>query len=93
MEIQELEGVHSAYVVGVPDPERGQMLVAAVVPREGVTLDFNRIQEILRRRLSTYKVPRAYFSITRAEVPLLHSNKVARRQLQAWIAVKLGRNA
>ena len=92
MEIQELEGVHSAYVVGVPDPERGQMLVATVVPREGATLDFGQIQEALRQRLSGYKVPRAYFSITREEVPLLHSNKVARRQLQAWVANKLGRS-
>jgi acyl-CoA synthetase (AMP-forming)/AMP-acid ligase II len=90
MEMQELEGVHSAYVVGVPDRERGQMLVAAVVPREGATLDFGQIQETLRQRLSSYKVPRAYLSIARDEVPLLHSNKVARRQLQAWVANKLG---
>ena len=34
MEIQALEGVHSAYVLGIPDPERGQLLVAAVVPRD-----------------------------------------------------------
>ncbi len=90
MEMQELEGVHSAYVVGLPDPERGQMLVATVVPREGATLDFSRIQETLRQRLSSYKVPRAYLAISRDEVPLLHSNKVARRQLQAWVAHKLG---
>jgi len=92
MEMQELDGVHSAYVVGVPDPERGQMLVAVVVPREGATLDFDRMQETLRQRLSGYKVPRAYLSMTREEVPLLHSNKVARRQLQAWVANKLGRS-
>ena len=35
MEMQQLDGVHSAYVVGMPDAERGQLLVAAVVPREG----------------------------------------------------------
>jgi acyl-CoA synthetase (AMP-forming)/AMP-acid ligase II len=90
MELQELEGVHSAYVVGLPDRERGQMLVAAVVPRDGATIDFDRIQETLRQRLSSYKVPRAYLSITREEVPLLHSNKVSRRQLQTWVANKLG---
>ena len=90
MEMQDLDGVHSAYVVGVPDPQRGQMLVAAVVPRDGVTLDFEILQAALKQRLSSYKVPRAYLSITRDEVPLLHSNKVARRQLQAWVVNKLG---
>jgi acyl-CoA synthetase (AMP-forming)/AMP-acid ligase II len=90
MELQELDGVHSAYVVGVPDAERGQMLVAVVVPRQGAKLDFDRLQETLRKRLSSYKVPRAYLSIGRDEVPLLHSNKVARRQLQAWVAKRLG---
>jgi acyl-CoA synthetase (AMP-forming)/AMP-acid ligase II len=61
-----------------------------VVPRDGVTLDFEILQAALKQRLSSYKVPRAYLSITRDEVPLLHSNKVARRQLQAWVVNKLG---
>ena len=44
MEMQLLPGVHSAYVVGVPDKERGQLVVAAVVPRDGAALDFADIQ-------------------------------------------------
>jgi acyl-CoA synthetase (AMP-forming)/AMP-acid ligase II len=91
MEMQELEGVHSAYVVGLPDKERGQLVVAAVVPREGAKLDFAEIEGELRQRLSSYKVPRAYVAISREEVPLLHSNKVARRQLEAILTKKLGR--
>jgi acyl-CoA synthetase (AMP-forming)/AMP-acid ligase II len=92
IEMQALEGVHSAYVVGIPDRERGQLLVAAVVARDGMTLDFDAIQKTLRQRLSSYKVPRAYVSITREEVPLLHSNKVSRRQIEAMLAKKLGRD-
>jgi len=91
MEMQQLDGVHSAYVVGLPDRERGQLLVAAVVPREGAELDFEAIQTKLRQHLSSYKVPRAYVAITRDEVPVLHSNKVARRQIERTIAEKLGR--
>ncbi|CAN7540935.1 fatty acid--CoA ligase family protein [Phenylobacterium sp. LjRoot225] len=91
MEMQQLEGVHSAYVVGLPDPERGQLLVAAVVPRDGAVLDFADIETKLRQRLSSYKVPRAYVPITRDEVPLLHSNKVGRRQLEGMLAERLGR--
>lgn len=92
MEMQQLEGVHSAYVVGLPDRERGQLVVAAVVPRDGVDLDFDAIQMKLRQRLSSYKVPRAYVAITREEVPMLHSNKVARRHIERLMAEKLGRN-
>lgn len=90
MEMQELAGVHNAYVVGLPDKERGQIVVAAVVPREGVTLDFAEIEAQLRRRLSSYKVPRAYVAITHEDVPMLPSNKVARRQLEQLILTRLG---
>jgi acyl-CoA synthetase (AMP-forming)/AMP-acid ligase II len=91
MEMQSLEGVHNAYVVGLPDQERGQLVVAAVVPREGVKLDFTAIEGELRKRLSSYKVPRAYVELSREEVPLLHSNKVARRQIEKMMAERLGR--
>jgi acyl-CoA synthetase (AMP-forming)/AMP-acid ligase II len=93
LEMQQLNGVHNAYVVGLPDAERGQLVVAAVVPREGAELDFNAIQTTLRTRLSSYKVPRAYVQITRAEVPLLPSNKVARRQIADLMTVRLGRQS
>lgn len=91
MEMQALDGVHNAYVVGLPDPQRGQLLVAAVVPRDGVELDFAEIEAKLRKNLSSYKVPRAYVAITRAEVPLLHSNKVSRRMIETMMAERLGR--
>jgi acyl-CoA synthetase (AMP-forming)/AMP-acid ligase II len=91
LEMQQLEGVHSAYVVGIPDRERGQLVVAAVVPRDGATLDFGAIQADLRGRLSSYKVPRAYLAITRDQVPMLPSNKVARRQIETMMIEKIGR--
>jgi len=90
-ELQQIETVHSAYVVGIPDRERGQLVVAAVVARDGLTLDFDSIQQELRKRLSGYKVPREYIAITRDEVPMLPSNKVARRQIEALMIQRLGR--
>ena len=90
-EMQLLAGVHSAYVVGVPDDQRGELVVAAIVPREGAEVDTAAIEAELKKRLSSYKVPRAYFVIAREEVPMLPSNKVARRQIQAMLAEKLGR--
>ena len=91
MEMQALQGVDNAYVVGLPDTERGQLLVAAVIPRDGAELDFAEIEGELRRRLSGYKVPRAYVAIKREDVPLLASNKIARREIAAMMAQRLGR--
>ncbi|MFB6267437.1 MAG: class I adenylate-forming enzyme family protein [Halodesulfurarchaeum sp.] len=54
--IESLRGVDVAVVVGVPDPEWGERVVAAVVgteEREGTTL-----REELRERLAGYKVPK-----------------------------------
>jgi len=93
MEMQALEGVHNAYVVGLPDRERGQLVCAAVVPREGASLDFAVIETELRSRLSGYKVPRAYVEISRDDVPMLHSNKVSRRMVADLVAQRLGRES
>ncbi|MEW9855440.1 class I adenylate-forming enzyme family protein [Novosphingobium sp. M1R2S20] len=89
MEMQALDGVRHAYVVGLPDQKRGQQLVAAVVPREGARLDFTEIEAKLRNQLSSYKVPRAYVEITVEDVPMLHSNKISRRKLEALVSKKL----
>lgn len=93
MELMALDGVHSAYVVGLPDQERGQLVAAAVVPRDGAKLDYAAIESELRKRMSSFKVPRAYVEITREEVPMLHSNKVSKRLVQALVAERLGRPA
>jgi acyl-coenzyme A synthetase/AMP-(fatty) acid ligase len=89
LEMQQLEGVHSAYVVGIPDAERGQLLVAAVVPRDGESVDALKMHKELTRRLSSFKVPREYVIISRDEVPVLHSNKVSRREIESLVARKL----
>lgn len=89
LELQSLEGIESAFVFGVPDTERGQQVVAGLVAEEGATLDFDEIGLKMRDRLSSFKVPRAYVRITRQEIPMLHSNKVARRSLQELIFQRL----
>ncbi|HEX7819517.1 MAG TPA: class I adenylate-forming enzyme family protein [Sphingobium sp.] len=91
MELQQLDTVHSAYVVGIPDVQRGQLVVAALVAREGATLDMAAIEAAMKGRLSSFKVPRAYRELSREEVPMLPSNKVARRQIETLMIDRLGR--
>ena len=90
--MQLLPGVHSAYVVGLPDEHRGQLVVAAVVARDDATLDFTKIEAVLKQRLSNFKVPRAYIQIAREEVPMLPSNKVSRREIEALLAERIVRH-
>ncbi len=89
MELQALDGVHSAYVVGLPDRERGALLVAALVARDGIVLDLPAIEARMKAGLSSYKVPRAWVELARDEVPLLHSNKVARREIARIVSERL----
>ncbi len=91
-EMQLLPGVHSAYVVGLPDEHRGQLVVAAVVARDEAALDFTEIETVLKKRLSSFKVPRAYIQIAREEVPMLPSNKVSRRAIEALLMERLAPN-
>jgi acyl-CoA synthetase (AMP-forming)/AMP-acid ligase II len=93
MELQALDAVEAAYVVGLPDPDRGQIVVAAVIPAAGTQPDFAAIEAGMRQRLSSYKVPRLWLAISRDDVPTLHSNKVSRRELTKLVAERLGREA
>jgi acyl-CoA synthetase (AMP-forming)/AMP-acid ligase II len=68
-----------AYVVGIPDAERGE-LVAAVIIQPGV--DEAALRERLKGELSSYKIPKRFLALSRAEVPLLSSGKVDTQRLK-----------
>jgi acyl-CoA synthetase (AMP-forming)/AMP-acid ligase II len=63
-----LPGVELPIVVGLPDPELGQMVAAAVVPAAGADLTEESLRAALRDSLSSYKIPRKIIFITRDEV-------------------------
>jgi acyl-CoA synthetase (AMP-forming)/AMP-acid ligase II len=90
-----IEGVKLAYVVGVAHPDDGEQVVALVVPwADAAALpDPAGLQDILRRDLSSYKVPRHVFILTDADVPWLVSQKVDRRALLDMAAELVARKA
>jgi len=73
--------IEEVAVFGIPDPARGQQVVAAVVPKPGAELDEGEIRERARHDLSNYKVPRQIIILDRHEVPRLHSGKIDKRAL------------
>jgi acyl-CoA synthetase (AMP-forming)/AMP-acid ligase II len=73
-----------AHVVGIPDAERGE-LVAAVVVQPG--LDEAALRARLKEELSSYKIPRRFVTVPRADLPLLSSGKVDTQQLKSLFDV------
>ncbi|OBJ24527.1 AMP-binding protein [Mycobacterium colombiense] len=72
-----------AYVIGLPDARRGQVVAAVVVQPDGAT-DFDEAALVarLKTELSAYKIPKRFIALRGAEVPLLSSGKVDMRRLR-----------
>jgi acyl-CoA synthetase (AMP-forming)/AMP-acid ligase II len=73
--------VMEAHVVGLPDPERGQRVAAAVVLVDGASLDPETLRERLRTRLAAYKVPRRFDFCAKSELPYRATGKIDKRAL------------
>ena len=73
--------VRSAFVVGIPDEARGQIVAAAVVPRSGRSVEPEELLRRLRAGLSAYKVPRHLFVCTEGELPFTDTGKIDKRRL------------
>jgi acyl-CoA synthetase (AMP-forming)/AMP-acid ligase II len=55
--------VAAAAVVGVPDPDAGEVGIAYVVPGDGRTLDAAELLRFLGERLASFKVPAHLFAV------------------------------
>jgi acyl-CoA synthetase (AMP-forming)/AMP-acid ligase II len=72
--------VADAAVVGLPDTEWGEKVVAAVVPAEGATVSSEELQDWVRGRLRSSRTP-DYIEI-RSELPYTETGKLLRRVLR-----------
>ncbi len=79
--IARVSGGWAAYVLGIPDAERGQAVVA-VIATEG-HVDEPALRHELKQELSAYKIPRRIIALAPAEIPLLSSGKVDMSRLAA----------
>lgn len=73
--------VREAAVVGMPDEEFGERLVAFVVPQPGADPTEDELREHVRASLARYKVPRTVVLL--GELPRTATGKVLKRELVA----------
>jgi acyl-CoA synthetase (AMP-forming)/AMP-acid ligase II len=75
-------------VVGIPDDEWGQRIVAAVVPRAGATVDGEDLRAAVRGRLRGSKTPDAV--VFREALPHTDTGKMLRRVVQHELTESMG---
>jgi fatty-acyl-CoA synthase len=73
--------VKVAYVVGVPDPQRDEVIAAIVVRREECALDESEVIAHCRQASAAYKVPRLVKFVSETDLPLTVTGKVQKNRL------------
>jgi len=76
--------VRDVAVVGVPDDEWGEKIVAALVPQPDATIDPDEIRAFVRARLRGSRTPDEV--IVRGELPYTPTGKLLRREIAADLA-------
>lgn len=83
------DGVLEAYVVGARDADDATVVAAAVVPRQGHTLDPEELRTRLRASLSAYKVPKHVWITDKASLPFTDTGKLVKAELARLLSERL----
>ena len=72
--------VEECAVIGLPDKEWGERVVACIVPRKGQEIDPQALKAYLKARLSPFKVPKEFITMT--SLPKSSTGKILKRELK-----------
>lgn len=89
--LRALPEVDLPIVAGLPDPELGELVAAAVVPAKGATPTEESLKAALRGTLSSYKIPRRIIFISPEDVPRTATGKIKLFELSNMIAAHIGK--
>jgi len=75
------QGVHEAAVVGIQDLKWGEVGWAIIVPKEGARIEVEKIEEMCKKELAGFKVPKRYI-IWDQPLPRTASGKIKKYELK-----------
>ena len=78
-ELEKIDPITEAAVIGLPDKEWGQKVVAVVVGKTEQSIDAVKIQQELKKRITAYKVPKQI--IQTESLPRTQTGKIVRAEL------------
>jgi len=78
--------VQECAVIGAPDKEWGERVMAFIIPRPNKSIDDKKLQRFLKSRLSPYKVPKLFFTVS--DFPRNPAGKVLKRELRKTVIKK-----
>jgi fatty-acyl-CoA synthase len=76
--------IKAAFVIGVPDARRDEVLAALVVRRPGASVALATIETHCRSALAAYKVPRLFRFVEERELPLTVTGKLQKNRLREF---------
>ncbi|MCX8021850.1 MAG: AMP-binding protein [Syntrophorhabdaceae bacterium] len=72
--------VEECAVIGLPDKEWGERVVAFIKPKAGESIDKDKLKAFLKTRLSPFKVPKEYNVVN--ELPKSQAGKILKREIK-----------
>ena len=87
--IARFPGVKRTQTVGVPDDLLGEMVVACIVPIDGVVLDEQAIVAFVRQEIASFKAPRRVLFFSDADYAITGSEKVKSKLVKELAAKRL----
>ena len=78
--LRQYEYIEDCAVVGIPDEEWGELIVAAIVLKENVNFDEKELNNWIIQKMASYKKPRKYIIV--AELPRNAMGKVVKNEVK-----------